>query len=170
MQTSAAVLRPECNPDSGPAASPSLPLWENLMRQAFQSERDGQARLAHAGYERALAVALHLLDDPPPGRAEDCLAALVVSHHNLADLLAAIGERDAAAQHLCQAHETLIALHLNAQRPAPMRQAALRHSRETHVALIRHVARYGPHSLIAQTLDVAAIALDAHGTQHRARH
>ncbi|WP_277188042.1 hypothetical protein [Caballeronia sp. BR00000012568055] len=146
------------------AADPTLPLWESLMRQAVADERAGQLSLARAGYERALAIALRLLDAPPPGRAEDCLAALVVSHHNLADLLADSSDsndRNAAARHLCHAHETLIALHTSIARPVSLRQAALRHSRETHMALVRHVARHGPHPLIARTLDAACMTLHA---------
>jgi hypothetical protein len=145
-----------------PATSgPSLPQWETLMRQAVHAERNHQTSLARAGYERALTVALQLFDAPPPGRTEDCLAALVVSHHNLADLLAATGDLDTAALHLCHAHEALLALHLNADRPASLRQAALRHSRETHVALIRHIARHGHHPLVTRTLDAARLALHA---------
>jgi hypothetical protein len=143
------------------AQEASLPLWESHMRQATQAEREQHAAVARAGYEHALAIALQLLDAPPPGRADDCLAALVVSHHNLADLLADSGETDAAALHLCLAHETLLALHLHPGKPASLRRAALHHSRETHLALIRHLARHGPHPRIARTLDHAHAALDA---------
>jgi hypothetical protein len=143
------------------SADPTLPLWESLMRQAVADERAGQPSLARAGYERALAIAHRLLDAPPPGRTDDCLAALVVSHHNLADLLIDSNDRDAAARHLCHAHDTLIALHTSIARPVSLRQAALRHSRETHMALVRHVARHGPHPLIARTLDAACVTLHA---------
>ncbi|KND61113.1 TPR repeat [Candidatus Burkholderia verschuerenii] len=140
---------------------PTLPQWESEMRQATQAERDGHVAIARAGYEHALSIARQLLDAPPSGRADDCLAALVVSHHNLADLLVDAGEFDAAALHLCLAHETLIALHLHPGKSASLRRAALHHSRETHVALIRHLARHGPHPRIARTLEHAHAALDA---------
>ena len=55
--------------------------------------------------------------------------------------------------------EPLAALHLNAQRPLSLRQAALRHMRETHVALIRHLARHGHCPLVARTLEAVDLAL-----------
>jgi hypothetical protein len=148
-------------------SAPTLAMWESLMRHAVDAEGRQQTGLARAGYERALSVALSLLDAPPAGRVEDCLAALVVSHHNLADLLVAQGHIDAAARHLCLAHERLIAVHLQAARPVSMRHAALHHSRETHVALLRHLARHGPHAPVTDTLEAASLALHAGGT---ARH
>ncbi|BBU29927.1 hypothetical protein BTHE68_36610 [Burkholderia sp. THE68] len=147
--------------------TPSLPLWETAMRQAVKAERDRQTALALAGYERALSIAQRLIDAPPAGRANDCLAALVVSHHNLADLRVAQGDPNAAAPLLCRVHETLIALSLDAARPVSLRQAALHHSRETYVALIRHIARHGPHPLITCAIAGADAAL--HGASP-ARH
>ncbi|GJH19224.1 hypothetical protein CBA19CS22_21800 [Caballeronia novacaledonica] len=147
--------------------TPSLPLWEAAMRQAVNAERDGQTAPALGNYERALAIAQCLIDAPPAGRADDCLAALVVSHLNLADIRVAQGDPNAAAPVLCHAHEALIALSLDAARPASLRQAALRHSRETYVALIRHIARHGPHPLITRAIADADAAL--HGAS-LARH
>jgi hypothetical protein len=141
------------------APEPSLPLWESITRQAIKDERDKRHACALAGYERALPIAQQLINAPPSGRAEDCLAALVVSYHNLADLRVAQGEFDTAAHLLCRAHESLVALALHAERPAALREAALRHTRESHVALIRHVARHGPHPLIADVLKAADAAL-----------
>jgi hypothetical protein len=152
------------------AAEPGLAQWESLMRQAVEAEREHHLALARAGYEEALRIALQLLDAPPAGRVDDCVAALVVSHHNLADLLIALGtpeDVDAATRHLCDAHETLAALYLNAQRPLSLRQAALRQTRETHVALIRHLARHGHRPLVARTLEAVDLAL--HGASP-ARH
>ncbi|SAL70518.1 hypothetical protein AWB74_04137 [Caballeronia arvi] len=154
-------------PDAPVAESPSLPLWETAMRQAVTAERDRQTALARAGYERALSIARCLIDAPPAGRTDDCLAALVVSYHNYADLRVADGDPNAAAPLLCRAHETLIALSLDAGRPMPLRRAALHHSRETYVALIRHLARHGPHPLITRAIADADAAL--HGTS-AARH
>jgi hypothetical protein len=153
----------------GPAASEpaSLPRWESLMRDALLAERHGSAALALAGYESAAHVALDLLDAPAAGREEDCVAAFVASHLNLADLLAATGDTAASARHLCHAHDTLIALQASAQRPPSVRRAALRHSRETHVALIRHLARHGHDAHVARSLEAAESALQGDAT---ARH
>ncbi|GAB5095568.1 hypothetical protein [Caballeronia sp. GACF4] len=143
--------------------SPSLPVWEALMRQAIKAAAEQQTTAARSTFEHALEIARRLIEAPPPGRGEDCIAALVVSHHNLADHYAEQGNQDAAAQLRCEAHEALLALSVSAERPVTIRQAALRHSRETHVALIRHVARHGPHSLIARTIENASLALSASG-------
>jgi hypothetical protein len=149
------------------AREPSLPLWETITRQAIRDEREKRVASALAGYERALPIALQLIDAPPPDRAEDCLAALVVSYHNLADLRVAQGEHDAAAHLLCRAHEALVALSLHTGRPATLRQAALRHTRESHVALIRHVARHGPHARIDAVLKAADAAFHpGHAAPH----
>jgi hypothetical protein len=145
------------------ANGPSLSLWEALTRQGMNAASEQQKATAFTAYEHALTIARRLIEAPPPGRDEDCIAALVVSHQNLADLHADQGNHDDAARLLCQAHEFLIALSLNAERPATLRRIALRHSRETHVALIRHLARYGQHPLIARTLDDASLALSASG-------
>lgn len=154
-------------PEKPVSDTPSLSLWEAAMRQAVKAERDGQTAPALGGYERALAIAQCLIDAPPAGRADDCLAAFVVSHLNLVDLRVAQGDPNAAAPVLCHAHEALIALSLDAARPASLRQAALRHSRETYVALIRHIARHGPHPLITRAIADADAAL--HGASP-ARH
>ncbi|MFM0326757.1 hypothetical protein [Caballeronia glebae] len=153
--------------DKPASDAPSLPLWETAMRQAVNAERDRQTTLALAGYERALAIAHRLIAAPPAGRADDCLAALVVSHLNLADLRVAQGDPNAAALVLCRAHEALAALSIDAARPASLRHAALRHGRETYVALIRHIAWHGPHPLITRAIADADAAL--HGASS-ARH
>jgi hypothetical protein len=48
---------------------------------------------ALAGYERALAIALELLDEPPAGRAGDRVAALAVPYDNLGDFHASRRQR-----------------------------------------------------------------------------
>ncbi|BAN25750.1 hypothetical protein [Caballeronia insecticola] len=151
-------------PDTSHSEAPSLPLWEAAMRQAMKAERESRIALAAAGYERALSVALRLIEAPPAARTDDCLAALVVSHHNLADLRVAQGDLDSAAHLLGRAHAVLVALSLAVDRPAALRQAALRHSRETYVALIRHIARHGPHPHITRAIADADAALHPGGT------
>ncbi|MFT4066510.1 DUF2753 family protein [Paraburkholderia sp.] len=155
----------------GPVGSPSRDLslsqWETVTRQAIAAAREAGAGPALAGYEQALSIARQLIAAPPSGRAEDCVAALVVSYHNLADLHVEQGDADTAASHLCRAHEALIALMLNADRTASLRQAALRHSRETHFALISHVARHGPHPLVTRALRMGCLAFNVDGpTRH----
>jgi hypothetical protein len=147
-------------PDSPSATSPSLPQWEAITRESLVAERAGQTVLALAGYRRAVSIARQLIDTPLPGRAEDCVAALVVSCHNLADLHAGQGDLDLAAEHLSRAHEALIALLLDSGRDPALQQAAIRHSRETHMALIAHVSRHGPDPLITQALRAGCLAMN----------
>lgn len=146
--------------DGSSSASASLPLWETITRESLIAERDGQIVFALAGYRRALSIARQLIDTPPPGRVEDCVAALVVSCHNLADLHAGQGDLDLAAGHLSRVHETLIALLLDTGRDPVLQQAAVRHSRETHMALIGHVSRHGPDPLITRALRAGCLALN----------
>ena len=85
---------------------------------------------------------------------------LVVSCHNLADLHAGQGEPDLAAEHLSGVHEALIALFLDASRDPALQQAAVRHSRETHMALIGHVSRHGADPLITRALRAGCLAMN----------
>lgn len=147
-------------PEGLSSTGPNLPMWETITRESLIAEREGQSVLALAGYRRALSIARQLIDAPPAGRAEDCVAALVVSCHNLADLHAAQGDLELAAEHLSRAHEALIALLLDTQREPALQQAAIRHSRETHMALIGHVSRHGPDPLITRALRAGCLAMN----------
>jgi hypothetical protein len=152
------------------ARNPSLSQWEAVTRQALAVTHEqgaGGAGAALAAYEQALSIARQLLVAPPAGRAEDCVAALVVSCHNLADLHIAHGDADAAAGYLCRAHESLLALLVDTDRATSLREAALRHSRATHLALISHVAAHGPHPLITRVMRMGCLALNVDGpTRH----
>lgn len=145
--------------DAPPSGNASLSLWEKTTRVAVASDRAGQRQSAIAGYDYALTLARNLIRHPPPGRANDCVAALVVSLHNLADAHTASNAPERAAQILCDAHETLIAIYINAAHPADLRRAALDNTRETHVALVAHVAAHGTHSSIARSFELGRLAL-----------
>lgn len=150
-----------------PARNPSLSQWESITRQALAVAHESGAVVAFAGHEQALSIARQLLVAPPAGRAEDCVAALVVSCHNLADLHIEHGDADTAASYLCRAHESLLALLVDPDRTTSLREAALRHSRATHLALISHVAAYGPHALITRVMRMGCLALNVDGpTRH----
>ena len=132
--------------------SATLADWERLMRRAGAALHMQQWRMA-LGYQRqALAVALGIAHHPPAGREDDCVAALVVSHLNLAELQVQAAEPDAAACLLGRAHGLLQSLVADGRCGAALRQAAWRHGRETHAALLAHVRSHGPHPAIAQAL------------------
>lgn len=144
----------------------SLPRWEAVTRKAIALMRTAGAGPALADHECALAIACRLIETPPPARVEDCVAALVVSHHNLADLWTERGDADGAAAHLCRAHETLLALAFDDGRDACLRRAALRHLRETHLALVSHAARHGPHARITHALRQGSLAFERGPVRH----
>jgi len=150
-----------------PAGSlpPGLPEWESLMRGACDARRRGQAALAEAGCRQALTVAQGLLSHGEAACADDRVAAFVVTHLQLADL-----QRDAerihdAAAHLCAAHCTLMALLRSPATEPLLQQAAFRHSRETHAALLAHLAEHGSDPAIVAALRAGCMPFShaAHG-------
>lgn len=144
---------------------PGLPEWEQLMRSACDARRGGQAALAEAACRQALAIAQALLAGGEASRADDRVAAFVVTHLQLADLhLDADRVRDAAA-HLCTVHCTLMALLRSPATEPLLQQAAFRHSRETHAALLAHLAEHGSDPAIVAALRAGCMPLShaAHG-------
>ena len=84
--------------------------------------------------------------------ADEAVAALVVAHHNLADLLVAMTLPDRAADMLCHVHDCLLATSQSPARPDPLRAAALRHSRGTRTELLAFVQKHGHHDGILRCL------------------
>ncbi|MBW8466261.1 hypothetical protein [Acidovorax sp.] len=130
----------------------TLPQWERTMQRARAAGQMGQMAMA-------LALALRLVQQTPPaGREDDCIAALVVSHLNVADLQVQAAEPDAAARLLGRAHGLLRSLVADGRCGAALRQAAWRHGRETHAALLAHVRSHGSHPAITQALAGGGLA------------
>ncbi|WP_295958448.1 hypothetical protein [Rhodoferax sp.] len=144
-----------------PQRPASLTQWEALVQRGTHAVQAGHPELALFSFHQALAIAQDLLDVPPAELTDDCLAALVVSHHNLADLYAQAQLLEAAAQHLCRAHRTLLAL-----QHSPAHGLAWRHSRETHTALLLHQRAWGPHPDITALLHATTTTLASPGTLH----
>ena len=84
--------------------------------------------------------------------ADEAVAALVVAHHNLADLLIAMTLPDRAADLLCHIHDCLLATSQSPACPSPLRAAALRHTRSTHTELIVFVRKHGTQDAIQRCL------------------
>jgi hypothetical protein len=125
---------------------PNLAQWERLAQRGSHAIQAGQAELALFSFHQALAIAQDLLVDAHPSTTEHthgCLAALVVSHHHLADLYQHVGLPAQAVLHLCQAHRSVL------DSPA---HNAWRHSRETHAALLLYQRSHGPHPAITALL------------------
>lgn len=137
--------------NSFPPAPATSPLWERTMQRARGAARLGQMAMAYQ--QQALALSLRVLQQVPhAGCEDDCVAALVVSHLNVADLQAQAAELDAAAHLRCRAHALVLGLLADGRHSPALRQAAVRHSRETLAALFVHVADHGPHPAVAQVL------------------
>lgn len=132
------------------------------MVRGTAAARQGQVLLALASFQQALGLARALLEVPGE-RCDDCVAALVVSHHKLAEVQSDAGGSDLAAAQLALAHETLMHLLCNAAARGALRQAALRRCRETHAALLRYIEAHGPHPTIARALRAGCLGLAVGG-------
>lgn len=142
----------------------TLAHWERTLQRANAALRMDQPVMALAYQQQALVIALRIAQDPPAGREDDCIAALVVSHLNLADLQVEAGALEECTQLLCSVHATLLGLMADGSRGAALQQAAWRHSRETHAALLRHVQAHGAHP------DISAVLAAASGVLQGAAH
>ena len=129
-----------------------LRAWERVMRRGVDAARGGQLLLAEGLYLQALGLAQPLLDAGCAERADDRIAAFVVTHLNLADLHNDLDEPQAAVVHLCGAHETLMALMRDPAGDHDMQQAAFRHSKATHTALLDHLSEHGSHPAVLDAL------------------
>lgn len=145
------------------SASPRALLhdWEALMRRAVHAARCHRPLEARRLYQRARALACRLLAWPTTPshelRDDDRVAAFVVTHLNLAESLAEAGLTAQAAACLCDAHRRLAALRHDDKVPASLQLAAHRHSRETHAALLAHLAEHGAAPDVADTLHDGAM-------------
>ncbi|CAN7573499.1 hypothetical protein LJR066_004030 [Acidovorax sp. LjRoot66] len=142
----------------------TLAHWERTLQRANAALRLDQPVMALAYQQQALVIALRIAQAPPAGREDDCIAALVVSHLNLADLQAEAGALEDCAQLRCSVHAALLGLMADGSRGTALQQAAWRHSRETHAALVRHVQAHGAHP------DITAVLAAASGVLQGAAH
>ena len=119
----------------------TLAVWEDFAQRASAYRQQGRMLEALQLFRQALVVAEALLLAPgqsvADAQAHACIAALVVSHHNLADLYLHSGAPATAAQHLCDAHASVLQL-TTSDAPA-LSTAAWRHLRETRAALLQFV-------------------------------
>jgi hypothetical protein len=134
------------------ASTGGLPAWERLMRRGVDASRRGHIVLAEGLYLQALGIAEPLLEAGGSESADNRVAAFVVTHLNLADLHRDADRTEDAVAHLCTAHRTLMALLREGQTEPALQQAACRHSRETHAALISHLGEHGAHPAILAAL------------------
>lgn len=121
--------------------------WQQLTRRANRCMALRQYAAARQLYHEALWEAEHLMDkavqqDAPPAPGWDALlAAWVVSHHNMADLLDVLDDVQHAHEHLRQAHEGVMKLLAQGAASGPVSQA-LHHAHRTRAALLQFGLRH----------------------------
>jgi hypothetical protein len=136
--------------------------WHNVTARGVRAARQGRLMLALVSHQQALRIAQDLLAMPTAqraDRADDCVAALVVSFHNLAELQSDAGGTDLAAAQLARAHEVLMRLLCDPSVCRALRRAALRHSHVTHAGLLRYLHEYGPHPAITRALRAGCLSV-----------
>ena len=126
---------------------------EQWKRAILQGNSDFEARqyhLAFRHYRRALMLARHHYASWPV--ADQAVAALVIAHHNLAELLVRMDHVDDAADNLCAAHDQLLATMADDALPMALREAASCHSKATLCELSRFAREYGSHPRVMRTM------------------
>jgi len=146
-----------------PSTFGGLSAWERVMRLGVDAARRGHLLLAEGLYLQALGLAQPLLDARCTERADDRIAAFVVTHLNLSDLHRDAERIEDAVAHLCVAHCRLMALLRDPRAEPALQQAACRHSRETHAALVAHLGEHGGHPAILAALRAGCMPFPAPG-------
>jgi hypothetical protein len=120
-----------CRP--GSSACSAQTLWQH-----------GEPEFALAQLVQAIPLAHQLLRSPYlTVQPDDYLAAWVVTHLWIAELLAERQQLPAALDYLCDAHTALLDLGQRTEVPL-LQQAAWRHQRETLQALLQWQRQHGP--------------------------
>lgn len=126
---------PRCNcvPAIGPLSAELMAGWREAMAMGRAQLERGARNAALFHFQRALAQAESLF-----GRwhnHDDATAALVVSHHGVADVLSRAGQLDDAARRLCHIHLLLQQVAGDGGLQPGLCAAAARHSRQTWAEL-----------------------------------
>ena len=142
-----------------------LRAWARLMHGAAQAVAKQKLAQAQRLYEQAMVLSQTLYDEVaalPASAPDDHLAAYVVTRLNVAHLHRAMGEPELAGHGLCLAHRALLVLTRDQRVAVGARQAAFRHARETHAALLADVAEQGASANVLHTLRVGGMPLALH--------
>lgn len=143
-----------------------LARWRELTREANAAFDRRQHLLALRLYGQALQRAEQLLAGPGLSASpDDCLAALVVAHHNLSDAHRRDGDSAAALDHLCAPHETLTRIVSDAAAPGHVRLAAVRHLGEARFALLLWQGRHGACARTDALLEASLPAVESIGAE-----
>jgi hypothetical protein len=150
-----------------PHGTEALAQWRRLTRQGNVAFAADRLDLATLDYTRALQLATTLVSGAALAASpDDCLAALVVAHHNLADTHERRGDAAAALDHLCSAHDALIRIAADAGMRDDIRLHALHHLTEARIALLRWQAMHGACARTAALLRASATFTPVDGARH----
>jgi len=125
--------------------------WKRTTDHANRLFAQGDWVDAREYYLQALALAQVLLERWHD--VDEAVAALVIAHHNLADLHLRLNQPHESADYLCAAHQRLLQASHEPRLPQPLREAALRHSARTYTELLNFIAEYGQYPRTARLLN-----------------
>lgn len=115
--------------------------WKRSMRagnQCFETKQYAQARSHYeAGCERATQLFTVWFDRP------QAVASVVVSYHNMADLLLEMGQAEPAEQQLRHCYDYLFRAVAQAPDLDEVDEALLQGLRRSHGRLLSHIRLYG---------------------------
>ncbi len=134
----------------------NLARWQAFTRHGLQAEATGNLDLALTSHVHALRIARELLESPLLRQCtDDCLAAAVCSHHNLADVHQQRGQLWQAARHLCWAHCCLLRVARDSGEPPAVRHATHYHLDMTRYELLAWTHEHGPQPDVEAVLALA---------------
>ena len=122
--------------------------WKRLTRNGNRWYERGDFAGARRAYVEALATAERWLASGEP--ADEAVAAFVISHQNLAEVYAGLDDCERAIDHLRAAHEGLVRLLEDDDRPE-LQVAALRHCNRTRLELLSFARDHGLSMTLADT-------------------
>lgn len=125
--------------------------WKSTIVKGNSCFNRGDLIEARELYLQALALAQVLLERWSD--ADEAVAALVISHHNLADLHLSLHQPEESAEYLCSAHQRLLQMIQNPSLTPTLRQAALRHSNKTYSELLGFIREHGEYPRTHRLLD-----------------
>lgn len=138
--------------------------WKQTIQRANALFAQGQWVDAREHYLQALALAQILFERWAD--ADEAVSALVVSHHNLADLHLRLHQPEESAEYLCAVHQYLLTATGRTGLPQALRDAALRHSNRTYTELLGFTAVHGQYprasSLLAGAMGLQSRHTGAH--------
>ncbi|MFV3403577.1 hypothetical protein ACNFIC_06440 [Pseudomonas sp. NY15463] len=130
--------------------------WRRTTQTANRLFEQGELVDAREHYLQALALAQVLFERWHD--VDEAVAALVIAHHNLADLHLRLNQPHESADYLCVAHQRLLQASQQARLPQALRDAALRHSTRTYTQLLSFIAEYGQYPRTERLLNRQAPA------------